>query len=82
MEMLELQRLKNKFDIIGNDAGLNRALNAARRMVNQFAPKSDTSILLLTDQTDLTDRSVDPRVTERAAERMEGLRADGAKLYE
>ena len=29
MEMLELQRLKNKFDIIGNDAGLNRALETA-----------------------------------------------------
>ena len=29
MEMQELQRLKNKFDIIGNDAGLNRALETA-----------------------------------------------------
>ncbi len=29
MEMLELQRLKNKYDIIGNDAGLNRALETA-----------------------------------------------------
>ena len=29
MDMQELQRLKNKFDIIGNDAGLNRALETA-----------------------------------------------------
>ena len=29
MEMQELQRLKNKYDIIGNDAGLNRALETA-----------------------------------------------------
>ena len=29
MEMQDLQRLKNKFDIIGNDAGLNRALETA-----------------------------------------------------
>ena len=29
MEMQELQRVKNKFDIIGNDAGLNRALETA-----------------------------------------------------
>ena len=29
MEMQELQRLKNKYDIIGNDAGLNRALGTA-----------------------------------------------------
>ena len=29
MEMQELQRLKNKFDIIGNDAALNRALETA-----------------------------------------------------
>ena len=29
MEIQELQRLKNKFDIIGNDAGLNRALETA-----------------------------------------------------
>ena len=29
MEMQELQRLKNKFDIIGTDAGLNRALETA-----------------------------------------------------
>ena len=29
MEMQELQKLKNKFDIIGNDAGLNRALETA-----------------------------------------------------
>ena len=29
MEMQELQRIKNKFDIIGNDAGLNRALETA-----------------------------------------------------
>ena len=29
MDMQELQRLKNKFDIIGNDAALNRALETA-----------------------------------------------------
>ncbi len=29
MEMQDLQRIKNKFDIIGNDAGLNRALETA-----------------------------------------------------
>ena len=29
MEMQDLQRLKNKFDIIGNDAALNRALETA-----------------------------------------------------
>ena len=29
MEIQELQRLKNKYDIIGNDAGLNRALETA-----------------------------------------------------
>ena len=29
MDMQELQRLKNKYDIIGNDAGLNRALETA-----------------------------------------------------
>ena len=29
MEMQELQRLKNKYDIIGNDAALNRALETA-----------------------------------------------------
>ena len=29
MDMPELQRLKNKYDIIGNDAGLNRALETA-----------------------------------------------------
>ncbi len=29
MDMQDLQRIKNKFDIIGNDAGLNRALETA-----------------------------------------------------
>ena len=29
MDTQELQRLKNKFDIIGNDAALNRALETA-----------------------------------------------------
>ena len=29
MEMQDLQRLKNKYDIIGNDAALNRALETA-----------------------------------------------------
>ena len=29
MDMQELQRIKNKFDIIGNDAGLNRAIETA-----------------------------------------------------
>ena len=29
MELIELQRIKNKFDIIGNDEGLNRALETA-----------------------------------------------------
>ncbi len=30
MDAQELQRLKNKYDIIGNDAALNRALEMAR----------------------------------------------------
>lgn len=41
MDAQELQKLKNKYDIIGNDASLNRALETAVK----FAP-TDLTVLI------------------------------------
>lgn len=65
MDTLELQRLKNKFDIIGNDPGLNRALE----MAVAVAP---TDLTVMVTGESGTGKDVIPRIIHQHSLRKTG----------
>ena len=65
MDMQELQRLKNKFDIIGNDPGLNRALE----MAVAVAP---TDLTVMVTGESGTGKDVIPRIIHQHSLRKTG----------
>ena len=65
MDTLELQRLKNKFDIIGNDPGLNRALE----MAVAVAP---TDLTVMVTGESGTGKDVFPRIIHQNSLRKTG----------
>ena len=65
MDTLELQKLKNKFDIIGNDSGLNRALE----MAVAVAP---TDLTVMVSGESGTGKDVIPRIIHQNSLRKTG----------
>ena len=65
MDTQELQRLKNKFDIIGNDAALNRALETAMAI----APTDLT--VLITGESGVGKENI-PKIIHQNSRRKNG----------